>query len=283
MADGRVSSAEEDARSCPGTAGALAASSSSSARWWELPKKNTSKEHPGQLGGHGVWDPNQVEHPGGKAVGGGGGGGFGDVLRVRLVAPPVSPLPPPGSSPWWLHQEPVPALVVGGDVDVFSARLLGGEAPSVDVVGTFLLLIRVGSFLLQLLPFVFRPPVLEPHFHLGEREMDTQSGVMVPQPGSKLSFPQRPAKKKSLSPQEHSTATLPCLSFPSVCGKVRWDKHRVLGAATFQPWRNPRWVKDTQPPLKCGTNRHRGPSGQPDAHHPGVWDASQSAQNSGSS
>lgn len=111
--------------------------------------------------------PAQAGRPGGKAAG--GGGGFGNVPRVRLVTPPVSPLPPPGSSPWWLHQQPVPALVVGGDVDVFSARLLGGEAPSVDVVGTFLLLIRVGSFLLQLLPFVFRPPVLEPHFHLGER------------------------------------------------------------------------------------------------------------------
>lgn len=110
--------------------------------------------------------PGQAGRPGGKAA---GGGGFGHVPKVRLVLPPVSPLPRPGSSPWWRHQEPVPALVVGGDVDVFSARLLGGETPSVDVVRTFLLLIRVGSFLLQLLPFVFRPPVLEPHFHLGER------------------------------------------------------------------------------------------------------------------
>lgn len=91
-------------------------------------------------------------------------------LRVRWVMPRASPRRPPGSSAWRLHQEPVPALVVGGDVDVFSARLLGGEAPSVDVMGTFLLLLRIRPFLLQLLPFVFRPPVLEPHFHLGEEE-----------------------------------------------------------------------------------------------------------------
>lgn len=101
---------------------------------------------------------------------------MGDVPRVCSVMPPVSPLPPPGSSPWWLHQEPVPALVVGGDVDVFSARLLGGEAPSVDVVGTFLLLIRIGAFLLQLLPFVFRPPVLEPDFYLGKKERRVLAG-----------------------------------------------------------------------------------------------------------
>lgn len=157
-------SAEEDARSRPGAAGALVP---------PLPRlgggsfpKSSSEGAPGD-GGRGAG------HPGGKAA----GGGFGDVPRVRLVMPPVSPRPPPGSSPWRLHQEPVPALVVGGDVDVFSARLLGGETPSVDVVGTFLLLIRVGSFLLQLLPFVFRPPVLEPNFHLGgERERSALGG-----------------------------------------------------------------------------------------------------------
>lgn len=124
-------------------------------------------------------------------------------LRVRWVMPRASPRRPPGSSAWRLHQEPVPALVVGGDVDVFSARLLGGEAPSVDVMGTFLLLLRVRPFLLQLLPFVFRPPVLEPHFHLGEEEQRKKSH-----------FPPKVAKKESIPHQERAPVTLPCLSFP---------------------------------------------------------------------
>lgn len=136
--------------------------------------------------------------------------------------PPVSPRPPPGSSPWRLHQEPVPALVVGGDVDVFSARLLGGETPSVDVVGTFLLLIRVGSFLLQLLPFVFRPPVLEPNFHLGgERERSALGG-----PGDGQSCNQAASavflgdeQKRCPCAPCAPTATLSCLSFPCVCSK----------------------------------------------------------------
>lgn len=33
------------------------------------------------------------------------------------------------------------SLVIGGDVNVFSAGLLGGDAPPVDVVGTLLLLV----------------------------------------------------------------------------------------------------------------------------------------------
>lgn len=147
-----------------------------------------------------------------RRTGGGGGLGAG-VPRVRVAVPPrVSPLRPPGSSPWWLHQEPVPALVVGGDVDVFSARLLGGEAPSVDVVGAFLLLVRVRPFLLQLLPFVFRPPVLEPHFHLGESEERTGDLLRAPS-----EFPLTPAVPIApFSPPRVATKrSQPCLSFPS--------------------------------------------------------------------
>lgn len=142
--------------------------------------------------------------------------------------PPVSPRPPPGSSPWRLHQEPVPALVVGGDVDVFSARLLGGETPSVDVVGTFLLLIRVGSFLLQLLPFVFRPPVLEPNFHLGGRARDQRWGG----PGDWGCCNQAAGSVFLGDEQTRSpcapTATLCCLSFPCVCSKVGRGTNTVL-------------------------------------------------------
>ena len=180
------------------------------------PRKAPPRDAPGGEGGRGGGPRSgrapQEEKPRAAVA-------WATVPRVCWVTPPVSPLPPPGSSPWWLHQEPVPALVVGGDVDVFSARLLGGEAPSVDVVGAFLLLVRVGSFLLQLLPFVFRPPVLEPDFHLGERERRALTGGSrrsrpqlgtVLQPGSKLSFPWRPAKK-SLSPTEcsHGRPALP--------------------------------------------------------------------------
>lgn len=190
--------------------------------------------------------PGQAGRPGGKAAG--GGGGFGDVPRVRLVMPPVSPLPPPGSSPWWLHQEPVPVLVVGGDVDVFSARLLGGEAPSVDVVGTFLLLIRVGSFLLQLLPFVFRPPVLEPHFHLGERERRVLMGVSAqPAPARDGAATRQQAQlsseisKKEVPVPPGMLPWPPCPASVSLLSATRWDGRggqtagcRARGAAACQ-------------------------------------------------
>ena len=192
--------------------------------------------------------PGQAGRPGRKAAGGGGGGGLGDVPRVRLVMPPVSPLPPPGSSPWWLHQEPVPALVVGGDVDVFSARLLGGEAPSVDVVGTFLLLIRVGSFLLQLLPFVFRPPVLEPHFHLGERERRALAGVPAqPAPARDGAASRQQAQfssgtgKKEVPVPPGALPRPPCPASVSPLPAAKWDGGgtnaagcRVRGAAASQ-------------------------------------------------
>lgn len=57
-------------------------------------------------------------------------------------------------------------LVLRGDVYVLGAGLLGGHAPSVDVVVSLLLLLAVGSLLLQLLTLVLGPPVLEPHLHL---------------------------------------------------------------------------------------------------------------------
>ena len=62
----------------------------------------------------------------------------------------------------------LPTLVIGGDIDVLPVGLLRGDAPPVDVVGTLLLLLRLGPFLLQLLPLVLCPPVLEPHLHLGQ-------------------------------------------------------------------------------------------------------------------
>lgn len=173
-----------------------------------LPKKAPPRDAPGTAGPGGGGERGAGPRRGPRRTGGGGLGG--GVPRVRVVVPPrVSPLRPPGSSPWWLHQEPVPALVVGGDVDVFSARLLGGEAPSVDVVGAFLLLVRVRPFLLQLLPFVFRPPVLEPHFHLGESEERTGArwgpGTVGPQ-----RFP------FSISPEERpQRGPGPCGSAPS--------------------------------------------------------------------
>lgn len=225
--------------------------------------------------------PGQAGRPGGKAAGGGGGGGFSDVPRVRLVMPPVPPLPPPGSSPWWLHQEPVPALVVGGDIDVFSARLLGGEAPSVDVVGTFLLLIRVRSFLLQLLPFVFRPPVLEPHFHLGERERWALTGVPA-QPA--LARDGAATRQQAQFSSEIRTkevpvppATLPrppCPASVSLLSAAGWegrDRHSGLQGAgscclpaplccTFWPSRNPRRVKNTQSHLRLRASRLTRPS-----------------------
>lgn len=58
-------------------------------------------------------------------------------------------------------------LVIRGDINVLPVGLLRGDAPPVDMVGTLLLLLRLGPFLLQLLPFVFCPPILEPHLHLG--------------------------------------------------------------------------------------------------------------------
>lgn len=62
----------------------------------------------------------------------------------------------------------LPPLVIGGDIDVLPVGLLGGDTPPVDVVGALLLLLGLGPLLLQLLPLVLCPPVLEPHLHLGQ-------------------------------------------------------------------------------------------------------------------
>lgn len=59
-------------------------------------------------------------------------------------------------------------LVIRCDINVLPVGLLRGDTPPVDMVGTLLLLLRLGPFLLQLLPFVFCPPILEPHLHLGQ-------------------------------------------------------------------------------------------------------------------
>lgn len=56
--------------------------------------------------------------------------------------------------------------VLRGHVYVLRVALLGGDAPSVDVVVPLLLLLALWSLLLQLLPLVLGPPVLEPHLHL---------------------------------------------------------------------------------------------------------------------
>ena len=58
-------------------------------------------------------------------------------------------------------------LVLRGHVYVLGAGLLGGDAPSVDVVVSLLLLLALRTLLLQLLSLVLGPPVLEPHLHLG--------------------------------------------------------------------------------------------------------------------
>lgn len=68
----------------------------------------------------------------------------------------------------------VEALVLRGHVYVLRVVLLGGDAPSVDVVVPLLLLLALWSLLLQLLTLVLGPPVLEPHLHL-----QTQGGVQI--------------------------------------------------------------------------------------------------------
>lgn len=68
-----------------------------------------------------------------------------------------------GSVSGWFH---LSVLVLWGHVDVLGAGLLGGDAPSVDVVVALLLLLALWSFLLQLLPLVLGPSVLEPDLHL---------------------------------------------------------------------------------------------------------------------
>lgn len=65
-------------------------------------------------------------------------------------------------------------LVLRGHVDVLRVVLLGGDAPSVDVVVPLLLLMALWSLLLQLLTLVLGPPVLEPHLHL-----ETQRSVQI--------------------------------------------------------------------------------------------------------
>lgn len=58
------------------------------------------------------------------------------------------------------------ASVLRGHVNVLRVVLLGGDAPSVDVVVPLLLLLALWSLLLQFLTLVLGPPVLEPHLHL---------------------------------------------------------------------------------------------------------------------
>lgn len=74
----------------------------------------------------------------------------------------------------------LPTLVIGGDIDVLPIGLLRGDAPPVDVMGALLLLLGLRPFLLQLLPFVLCPPVLEPHLHLGQGGRGTDEKLRRP-------------------------------------------------------------------------------------------------------
>lgn len=69
-------------------------------------------------------------------------------------------------------------LVLWGHVYVLRVVLLGGDAPSVDVVVPLLLLLALWSLLLQFLTLVLGPPVLEPHFHL-EKQRSAQISVTL--------------------------------------------------------------------------------------------------------
>lgn len=78
-------------------------------------------------------------------------------------------------------------LVIRGDINVLPVGLLRGDTPPVDMVGTLLLLLGLRPFLLQLLPFVFCPPILEPHLHLGREggaqvrnTQSSQDGLRTP-------------------------------------------------------------------------------------------------------
>lgn len=57
-------------------------------------------------------------------------------------------------------------LIVRSDIDFLWARLFSRQSPPVYVMRSFLLLLRLGALLLQLLSLELRPPVLKPHFYL---------------------------------------------------------------------------------------------------------------------
>lgn len=76
------------------------------------------------------------------------------------------------------------SLIVRSDVDLLRTLLLGREPPAVDVMRAFLLLLRLGALLLQLLPLELRPPVLEPDFYLRGRR-GGQEGQQGPGGGRK--------------------------------------------------------------------------------------------------
>lgn len=57
-------------------------------------------------------------------------------------------------------------LIVRSDINFLWARLFSRQSPPVYVMRSFLLLLRLGALLLQLLSLELRPPVLKPHFYL---------------------------------------------------------------------------------------------------------------------
>lgn len=67
-------------------------------------------------------------------------------------------------------------LIVRSDINFLWARLFSRQSPPVYVMRSFLLLLRLGALLLQLLSLELRPPVLKPHFYLkkGERREKKQ-------------------------------------------------------------------------------------------------------------
>lgn len=57
-------------------------------------------------------------------------------------------------------------LIVRSDINFLWAGLFSRQSPSVYVMRSLLLLLRLRAFLFQLLSFELRPPVLKPHFYL---------------------------------------------------------------------------------------------------------------------
>lgn len=60
-------------------------------------------------------------------------------------------------------------LIVRSDVNLLGARLFSRQSPPVYVMRSFLLLLRLGALLLQLLTLELRSPVLKPDFYLRGR------------------------------------------------------------------------------------------------------------------
>lgn len=69
-------------------------------------------------------------------------------------------------------------LIVRSDINFLWTRLFRRHSPPVYVMRSLLLLLRVGTLLLQLLTLEFRPSVLKPHFYL-RREIRGENWISV--------------------------------------------------------------------------------------------------------